>query len=154
MTSAPGTDPIGGWPPSPLLSPKSFASCVEGYNLTTLQGRAFAFDGTVTSTAAMQPPQAEMDARAGYLAVTLPVHEWFRGGDQSSVTVDLVPGPTQGTVTSVEGASFGVGTRLLVTGEPRFGGPPLQAPVAWSCGFTRDYDQPTAAAWRQTLGEK
>jgi len=143
LTSAPGTDPIGGWPPSPLLSPKFFASCVEGYNLTTLQGRAFAFDGTVSGIAAIQPPQADTDARAGYLAVSLTVHEWFRDGDQSSVTV-----------TSVEGASFGVGTRLLVTGEPRFGGPPLQAPVAWSCGFTRDYDQSTAAAWRQTLGDK
>lgn len=126
-------------------------SCVEAYDLTSLKGRDFAFDGTVSGIAAIQPPQAETDARAGYLAVTFIVHQWFRGGDQATVTVDMLPGSTQGITSSPEGATFGVGTRLLVSGEPRFGGGPLQAPVAWPCGFTRHFDQSTAATWRQTM---
>ncbi len=136
------------------ISPNSSASCVEGYDLTTLQGRAFAFDGTVTSTAAMRAPDDGSGALPGYLTVTFTVHEWFRGGDKATVTVDMMSGPTTGTVSSPEGTSFGLGTRLLVSGEPRFGGRPLQDPIAWGCGFTRNSDQATAAAWRQTFGKK
>ena len=128
--------------------------CVETYDLTSLKGRDFAFDGTVSGIAAIQPPQAETDARAGYLAVTFIVHEWFRGGDQATVTVDMLPGSVQGVTSFPAGASFGVGTRLLVSGEPRFGGGPLQAPVAWPCGFTHLFDQVTAVAWRQAFDKR
>lgn len=102
----------------------------------------------------MLPPKDGSVALAGYLTVTFIVHEWFRGGDQAAVTLDMMSGLTPGRVGSPEGTSFGVGTRLLVTGVPRFGGRPLQAPIAWPCGFTRDYDQSTAAAWRQTFEKK
>lgn len=129
-------------------------SCVESYGLTSLKGRDFAFDGTVSGIAAIQPPQAETDARAGYLAVAFIVHEWFRGGDQATVSVDMMPGSMQGVTSFPAGANFGVGTRLLVSGEPRFGGGPLQAPVAWPCGFTRQFDQVTAVAWRQAFDKR
>lgn len=129
-------------------------SCVEPYDLTSLKGRDFAFDGTVSGIAAIQPPQAETDARAGYLAVAFIVHEWFRGGDQATVSVDMLPGSMQGVTSFPAGANFGVGTRLLVSGEPRFGGGPLQAPVAWPCGFTRQFDQVTAVAWRQAFDKR
>ena len=126
----------------------SSASCVEAYDLATLKHRAFAFDGTVTTSTARQPPADGSKALPGYNSVTFAVHEWFRGDGQATVTVDLMAGPATGTVSSVEAVSYGVGTRLLVSGEPRFGGSPLQAPIAWGCGFTRSYDPSTAEGWR------
>jgi len=43
--------------------------------------------------------------------------------------------------------AYEVGTRLLVSGAPRWGGAPLDAAIAWPCGFTRSYDPQTAAEW-------
>jgi len=136
------------------ISPNSFAKCAEVYDLTTLKRRAFAFDGTVTHIAAMLPPADGSGALAGYVTVTLTVHEWFRGDDQATVAVGMLSVPAPGRMGSPEGTSFDVGTRLLVSGEPRIGGRPLQDPIAWGCGFTRISDQATAAAWRQTFGKK
>ena len=124
------------------------ASCVETYDLVRLKNRAFAFDGTVTQTEVMKPPADGSGALDGYLTVTFHVNEWFRGGAQGTVTVDMI-GPS---MSPDQELSYGVGSRLLVTGEPRFGGSPLNAAVAWGCGFTRYYDQATAASWRQALG--
>ena len=126
------------------------ASCVQGYDLTTLKGRAFAFDGTVTRTSAMQPPADGSGALDGYLTVTFKVEQWFKGGDQATVTLDML-GPT---INPEQQMSYGVGTRLLVTGEPRYGGRPLQAAIAWACGFTRYYDKDTAALWHQAFRQK
>lgn len=125
------------------------ASCVAGYDLTTLKGRAFAFDGTISRITAMQPPADGTGVLDGYLTVTFTVNEWFRGGDQATVTVDML-GPT---INSVQQMSYGVGTRLLVSGEPRFGGSPLQAAIAWACDFTRYYDKDTAASWHQAFSQ-
>lgn len=125
------------------------ADCVEGYDLTTLKHRAFAFDGTVSRITAMQPPTDGSDAPNEFLPVTFTVNEWFRGGDQSSITLDMI-GPW---VSSDQEISYDVGTRLLVSGEPRFGGRPLQAAIAWACGFTRYYDKDTAASWRQAFSQ-
>ena len=130
----------------PLPSSLS-AGCVEIYGPTTLKGRAFAFDGTVLRTAGMQPPADGSGALDGYLTVTFKVAQWFKGGDQATVTLDMI-GPT---INSAQKMSYGVGSRLLVSGEPRFGGRPLQAAIAWACGFTRYYDQDTAALWRQAF---
>lgn len=132
----------------PISPGISSASCVEQYAPAAVRSRAFAFDGTVSRVAATQPPVDNSVALPGYSAVTFDVHEWFRGGDQATVTVDMMSPPSPGVVSSVEGLDYEVGTRLLVSGEPRFGGSPLDAPVAWACGFTRVYDPPTAAAWR------
>jgi hypothetical protein len=47
-----------------------------------------------------------------------------------------------------------MGSRLLVSGEPRWGGTPLEDPIAWGCGFTRYYDSGTAKSWKQALSEQ
>jgi hypothetical protein len=124
------------------------SSCVETYDLVRLKNRAFAFDGTVSQTDVMKPPADGTVALDGYLAVTFHVNKWFRGGVQGTVTVDMI-GPL---MSPDQELSYGVGSRLLVTGEPRFGGSPLKDAVAWGCGFTRYYDQATAASWRQAFG--
>lgn len=131
----------GGLPDGPATD------CVEGYSVATLTHRAFAFDGTVVSVG---DPVTETPGAAeavGYLGATFVVHEWFRGGSGDRVTVDLLDhrwgldGP----------APWRVGTRLLVSGEPRWGGAPLDRAVAWPCGFVRYRDDETAADWRRAF---
>ena len=38
-------------------------------------------------------------------------------------------------------------TRLLVSGEPRWGGDALDDPIAWPCGFTQPWTEEAAAEW-------
>ena len=119
------------------------ASCASEYTTTTLAGQAFAFDGTVT---AIGPPQTNRDG-GGVLplvAASFAVHEWFRGGNGQTVTVDIA----QPRSTEDAPPTYAVGTRLLVSGQPRWGGAPLDDPIAWGCGFTRYYDPATASIWR------
>lgn len=87
------------------------------------------------------------EADLGLLGVTFEVREWFAGGRGERVTVDLQP------VGGLEdpGPAYGVGSRLLVSGEARWGGAPMKAPIAWGCGFTRYHDAATATAWREAL---
>ena len=130
----------------------SAASCVEAYSLAAVAKRRFAFDGTVISVG---PAKSN---RPGYgvlplAGVTFHVNHWFRGGSGDTVTVDLDP-PTAGVSPSQQAntaeetpPAYQVGTRLLVSGEPRWDGPPLDAAIAWSCGFTRYYSPEVAAAW-------
>lgn len=117
------------------------ASCVENYNAKGVASRAFAFDGTVTDIAAGQ-------GDLGYVAVTFAVNEWFHGGNTTTVTVGMASPDTAAQTTSVSNTAYEVGSRLLVSGEPRWGGGALADAVAWGCGFTRYYDESTAASWR------
>lgn len=125
------------------------ASCVEEYTPTAVAHRAFAFDGVVVGIG----PAHSNRSGTGYLdlvGVTFAVRAWFSGGTGPNVTVDMDPpvaGAQYGLAESFH--SYGVGSRLLVAGEPRWGGAPLTAPIAWSCGFTRYYDPQTAESWRQ-----
>ena len=140
--ASPSPDPA----PVPTAAPAqgAAASCVEAYSPTAVAGRAFAFDGTVTAIglALSNRPGVEL----ALSAVTFRVHTWFSGGSGDTVTVDLdSPGLVSSTEPSVP--PYEIGTRLLVSGEPRWGGAPLDAAIAWSCGFTRPYDAPTAAEW-------
>lgn len=125
------------------------ASCVETYGLPALAQRAFAFDGTVASIVG-DPRALARGGLPGYVFVTFSVHEWFRGGSGTTVTVDLF-GPA---VNVGHETSYRAGTRLLVSGEPRYGGGPLRDPIGWGCGFTRYYDQATATAWGQAFHTK
>jgi hypothetical protein len=142
-----GAQPDSG--PSGELPSSAAASCVETYAVQTLQGRDFAFDGTVADIG----PASSGEADIGYSAATFDVHEWYRGGSPDRVTVAM-PGPDRVSSDGVQGrddATYGVGTRLLVSGEPQWGGKPLEDPIAWMCGFTRYHDEGTAAQWRAAL---
>lgn len=122
------------------------ASCVETYSATTIGNRGFAFDGTVVGIA---PGETNKPGNAGVdtAAVTFRVHEWFTGGTDDTVTVDMVP-PANGAEQD-QAPRYEPGTRLLVSGEPRWGGEPLDDPIAWTCGgFTRYYDATVADEWR------
>lgn len=129
------------------ISDDSMASCVQMYSAAVLSERAFAFDGTVKAIGAgstNKPDKGHLDT----VAVTFVVNEWFRGGAATTVTVDLMsPGSH-----SLEGEppAYEEGTRLLVSGEPGWGGEPLDDPIAWTCGgWTRYYEQALADDWRR-----
>jgi len=135
----------------PLWRPGATESCVEEYAPRTLQHRAFAFDGVITDI----KPGLTNQADKGQLelnAVTFDVQEWFKGGGGSQVTVDM-GGPDGGPAPKLDPV-YEVGTRLLVTGEPRWGGSPLQDAIAWGCGFTHYYDAQTALIWREVFAPK
>lgn len=119
------------------LGEGSASSCVAIYSPSAVAERSFAFDGTVVGIAegtTNEPDMGDLDT----VAVTFDVTEWFRGGSGPRVTVDM--------------GRFGaaaVGDRLLVAGELRWGGAPLEDAIAWQCGgFTRDYEEEVAAQWR------
>ena len=134
----------------PLAETGDSASDCTGYTLAGLAERTFVFDGTVTAIGddvSNRPGMGQLDL-AG---VTFSVNEWYRGDGPDTVTIDL---PISGRAVSAgddDGPSYGVGTRLLVSGEPRWGGDAaFDQPIAWTCGgFTRYYDPETAQAWRQ-----
>jgi len=121
------------------------ASCVEAYSRETLRNRDFAFDGIAVGMGPSVSDRGD-DGDLRLAGITFDVREWFVGGDVDEVTVDL---QAVGEGTAGESAPFRVGTRLLVSGEPRWGGMPLDSPIAWGCGFTRYYDEETAKAWRE-----
>jgi hypothetical protein len=119
--------------------------CVAAYSPAAVADRAFSFDGTVTAIGPSLPNRPDMDP--GLVAVTFRVNQWFRGGSGATVTVDWYSPGQRNSATDPSLASYGVGSRLLVSGEPRRGGAPSDSPVAWTCGFTRYYDPHTAADW-------
>lgn len=129
----------------PVDAAGASASCVETYSGTTIGNRDFAFDGTVV---AIGPGETNKSGRGGLdtAAVSFRVNEWFKGGTDDTVTIDM------GTSTSSaedQTPAYEEGTRLLVSGEPRWGGAPLDDALAWSCGFTRYYEPAVADAWRR-----
>ena len=145
-TAAPGSTEVAPVPAGGGALPGGTAEeCVQSYSPEAVAGRSFAFDGTVTGIgpAATNRPGAELPLAA----VTFRVHEWFRGGAGETVTVDMDAPRPAGSVSEPAVPAYAIGTRLLVSGEPRWGGAPLDDAIAWSCGFTRYYDPRTAAEW-------
>ncbi|MCK0113015.1 hypothetical protein MWU75_12770 [Ornithinimicrobium sp. F0845] len=145
-TVSPGSSEGGSGEAGGPLPDGGAVSCVESYSPESLQDRDFAFDGVVI---AMGPSVSDR-ADSGDLdlpGITFEVREWFAGGDADEVTVDL-QGVAEGTAEA--DLPFQVGTRLLVSGEPRWGGAPLDSPIAWGCGFSRYYDEETATTWRES----
>jgi hypothetical protein len=98
------------------------ASCVYLYSLERLTDREWAFDGTVTEMVGDQ--------------VSFHVNEWFRGSENSLVTLT-------GNTSWEDGPALSVGQRYLVAGADR---------SVWGCGFTQPYDPAVAAEWRDALG--
>jgi len=142
LHSTPSSTPARGAVPG-----SDTASCVEAYSAKTLVGQAFAFDGTVI---ALGPARTNRPGggQLPLVAVTFGVHEWFHGGSGESVTIDMSPPLDRGE----DGVpSYDVGTRLLVSGQPRWGGAPLDDAIAWGCGFTRYYDSATADLWQHAF---
>lgn len=122
--------------------------CIENYSVAEAIGRrAFAFDGTISRIDVAEAASGPL----AFASVTFEVNEWFSGGSDATVTVQMVPPTTQDlprTNSEDSPPLYGVGTRLLVSGEPRWGGAPLEDAIAWTCGFTRYYDASTAEQWR------
>lgn len=136
-----------------LWPPGAAQSCVEEYSPRTLQHRAFAFDGVVIDIEDGQTSQAD-SGPLDLAAVTFEVKEWFKGGSGAEVAVDMGR-PDEGREVAAEfGPTYELGTRLLVTGEPRWGGGALDDPIAWGCGFTHYYDANTAAIWRDAFAKQ
>lgn len=120
-------------------------SCVEEYRPQTVANRRFAFDGTVI---AIGERSSAAEVGDPYVPVTFTVNRWFRGGAGDRVTIAMFP---PDAVTTVDNTTYSVGSRLLVSGEPRSGGAPIDDPVAWACGFTRWYNQADAQTWEQAF---
>jgi hypothetical protein len=116
--------------PTGALSDSATQGCAFAYDRTTLAQRDWAVDATVT------------DIGPGRTTVTvqLDVNTWYRGGTGDSLRVRL-PSPESG----VEDAppAYQVGSRLLLSGSHSDG--------PWSCGFTRYYDERTAAVWAEVF---
>jgi len=111
----------------PITPGGSLASCVETYDLTTLENRSVAFDGSVTSVDGDE--------------IGFRVNRWYRGGSGEEIT--LRGASTLGGVTTGgPPLSLDPGERLLVAGDGGF---------AWSCGFTQPFDVAVARQWEQAL---
>jgi hypothetical protein len=123
------------------------ASCVESYAPQAVSNRSFAFDGEVVKIGASVSDRGD-GADLNLPGVTFEVREWFSGGQGDTVTVDMQGAAADSASSSELGDAYDIGSRLLVSGEPRWGGSPLTEPIAWGCGFSRYYDAETAAAWR------
>ena len=130
--------------------------CASGYSPASLaadltRAGAFAFDGTVTAIELGPDLGPEMPTQ--YSTVTFEVGTWFHGGSGDTVDVFLDP-PDLGSQTS-DVRSYGVGTRLLVSGVLGDTARPSGTMTAtedegyfgFSCGGTRYYDEQTAAEW-------
>jgi hypothetical protein len=122
--------------------------CVEFYAPNAVTRRAFAFDGVVVQVGSSVSDRGD-EADLGLPGVTFEVREWFSGGRADTVTVDMQPPGSADP--SDPGNAYGIGSRLLVSGEARWGGSPLEHPIAWGCGFSRYYDPETATTWRDVL---
>ena len=103
-----------------------------------------AFDGTVTAIGETRPKR---QGRVGpQIVTTFVVHEWFRGGSASTITVDI---PVLSSHGLHDGGAppFEVGTRLLIGGTRPYV-PKNYAVHVWGCGYTRYYDKDSAESWR------
>jgi hypothetical protein len=123
------------------------ASCAEEFSPATLAKRAFAFDGTVTRIGPARTSRSPQGGPEPLQSVTFRVHAWFAGGSGDTAVVDMTSPGTTGSGISEAPPAYRVGTRLLVSGMPRWGGAPLDDAIAWGCGFTRYHSPAMAAEW-------
>jgi hypothetical protein len=123
------------------------ADCNPPESVAAVAALPMSFDGTVT--AIVEDPQpADLGLRNA--TVTFQVNEWFRGASDAkagTTATAIMPAPlAPNEFVSEAGPAYTLGTRLLVSGEVKGGR--LQAR---GCGYTRYYDEQTAAAWRQAM---
>lgn len=144
VAPAPAADlPAGVKPGDPLVFGAA-QSCVKAYSPETLAENAFAFDGTVTGIGPARTERSPQPVPLDLRSVTFQVHTWFKGGSAGTAAVDMASPAATGTTGA---PAYQIGTRLLVSGMPRWGGAPLADAIAWGCGFTRYYSPSMAAAW-------
>lgn len=129
----------------------SAASCLETFSPAGLRGRDFAFDGTVLSIERRRDPRLP-PGEDEVPWVTFDVNRWYAGGQEAQVGVWIENASLSPTVSSVDSIAVEEGARLLVSGEPRWGGRPLDDPIAWSCGFTEPWTEDAAAEWNRAFG--
>lgn len=153
---APADPPVAAEPVrhGPLVDTGATTDCIESYSPETVVERKFVFDGVVTEIGAGTTNRPD-EGGLPLVAVTFAVKEWFVGGSQGTVTVDMAQPRATGGEDSSLAESYSVGTRLLVSGEPRWGGPdPLADAIAWDeCGFVRYWDDQTATQWRAATSD-
>ena len=119
------------------VSTPGAGSCAFSFTNENLAMRAWAFDGTITSIGTLR------DSRLGEVSsATFTVNKWFRGGSDRAVTIQFEFPSSEGYGVSPE-----VGKRFLVSGESRWGGEPLSDPIAWGCGFTREWTESESQSW-------
>lgn len=111
----------------------SSSSCVSAYTPEALRERSFAFAGTVTEVGSETDPSAPL-GEGPIQRATFAVDDWFAGGSGDTIVVWMQ-------------RSVAVGDRLLVTGEPRWGGEPLDDAIAWECDFTVEWSDAAGAEW-------
>ncbi len=135
-------------PGGPLVDARvALASCAKGYSPATLAENAFAFDGTVISIGPGITGRRPDTGVSALRAVTFRVNAWFKGGSGETAVVDMTQPGMAGKMIDETVPSYGMGTRLLVSGMPRWGGAPLDNAIAWGCGFTRYHSPERAAEW-------
>ena len=129
-TAVPSAAPSGPLPDSAMMS------CAYT-SPDTLEDRQLAFDGTVIAI--------------GESHVRFKINAAFAGVGTSEITVQMSSPsePNEVRLSEFTPGEYGVGSRFLVSGvlELKPGG----EPYAWGCGFTRYWDEATAASWRRTF---
>lgn len=147
----PSTDPNAITGSGGLQSPAdSMTQCVH-YAPETLDDADFAFDGTVFSIGPAPGFELAPGVVLPKVTVTFTVHEWFRGGSESSMTATMTPPDGGLLLEDMAPPVYRVGTRLLVSGGSPWG-ETLNDPFVKDCQFTRYYDDATAAEWRAVFG--
>lgn len=120
------------------------ASC-SAYSPAMVAGKDFALDGTVTAIGEQRFPLLPGETWAdAYYSVTFRVHAWYRGGAGGTVTLHM-DGPFPETPEGGSVEAYAHGTRLLVSGV--LSDVEGQGLIGQGCGFTRYYDEATAAEW-------
>jgi hypothetical protein len=147
VASVPAADLPAGVKPGDPLAFGTAQSCVKAYSPETLAENAFAFDGTVTGIGPARTDRSPQPVPLALRSVTFQVHTWFKGGSAGTAVVDMALPAAGGAPDAEGGPAYQIGTRLLVSGMPRWGGAPLADAIAWGCGFTRYYSPSMAAAW-------
>lgn len=138
--------PVDGPLPDRRTGAVKFAApgpCPEPYSAAAVARRDFAFDGTVTAIDGV----GTAATTASVVTVTFEVHEWLVGEGPTEEVQVRMPAPFR-PQHSESAPSFFVGTRLLVSGGEVVSGAEDGQKSAWACGFTRYYDEDTAATWR------
>lgn len=112
--------------------------CIQ-YEDAILLGLDVAFDGTLVSVETI-PGSGDIDFPQNL--ATFEVHNWFKGGEGDTITLDAGILVDDGSIALV-GASLEVGERYLISGEDGF---------VWACGYSYSYDTEVAQHWAELFG--